>query len=72
MLMMSVNDEDFSAYPKLLTMAQVVEITTLHKRTIEKLYAENKFPKPLHIGTSSRRWWKTDILGYLRDCEDKS
>ena len=71
MLMMAVPDEDWSEFPRLMKLAEVAAMTTLDKRTIERLSIQGIFPKPLRMGRS-RRWLKTDVIAYLDGSQGKS
>ena len=71
MMMMSVRDQDFSSYRMLLTLAEVAEILNFDPRTIERRCERGVFPKPVRMD-GSRRWWKSEIIKYLEDCEAQS
>ncbi len=49
---------------KLLTLNDVVQIVGFKKSTIYKFIAENKFPRPVKFGKSSR-WKESEIYDWI-------
>ena len=52
---------------RLLTVKQVVELTTMRQSNIYRLMRANppRFPVAILVGERSVRWWESDIQGYL-------
>lgn len=51
----------------LLTLREVIEITSLSKPTIYKLINDGTFPKQLPIGLNRVAWLRREIHGWIED-----
>ena len=50
----------------LLTIKQVVALVTFSARKVWRDVADKLFPEPIKLGPKTTRWWKSDILRFLR------
>jgi len=50
---------------QLLNIDSVAQLTTLGKSTIRLWVAEDKFPKPILLGTSKRVWRLKDVNQFI-------
>ena len=55
---------------KLLTINELINIVGFKKSTIYKFIKENKFPRPLKFGKSSR-WAKSEINEWINNLKQK-
>ena len=56
---------DSSSPSKLLRIAQVSELTTLAKSTINLWVAQGKFPKPLPLSKTIKVWRLKDVIYWI-------
>lgn len=59
---------DPSSLRPLLTIRDLSKLLKLHRRTIARLCAAGRFPRPMKVGGSSR-WKRTDIEQLLNPSE---
>lgn len=52
---------------KLIKLAKVQSMTSLGRSTIYKFISENKFPKPIKLGSKSVAWIEREILDWIED-----
>ena len=52
---------------QILRLLAVMSLTGLGRSTIYAKIAEEKFPKPIHLGTRSVGWLEDDIKGWLSE-----
>ena len=52
--------------PKLLTLDQVKQMTTLSRSTIYGLMAQNRFPLPIRVGLRAVRWIEAEVVAFIR------
>ena len=64
MKLMDVKPEGAVMLPALFTKRQVAEWAGCSQRQIELLTANDKFPKPIRLG-SHPRWRRSDLLNWL-------
>ena len=50
----------------LLTIKQVVVLVTFSARKVWRDAAAKLFPEPIKLGQKTTRWWKSEILRFLR------
>ena len=50
---------------KLITIAEVVELTGMSVSTIYKYKAMGRFPQPVKIGPHAVRWYLDEVLHYI-------
>ena len=50
---------------KLLTLKNVMDMTSLSRTTIYELVKEGKFPQPVKPGPRSTRWLESEVLAYI-------
>ncbi|WP_456488985.1 helix-turn-helix transcriptional regulator [Caminibacter pacificus] len=55
---------------QLLTLKEVIQMVGFKKSTIYKFIKENKFPRPLKFGKSSR-WAKSEIDSWIKNLKQK-
>ena len=60
-----MNDEFVVIDNQLLNIEAVAKMTTLGKSTIRLWVAEDKFPKPLLLGSSKRVWRLKDVNQFI-------
>jgi predicted DNA-binding transcriptional regulator AlpA len=60
-----MNKEITALDNQLLNIDSVAQITTLGKSTIRLWVAEDKFPKPILLGTSKRVWRLKDVNQFI-------
>jgi predicted DNA-binding transcriptional regulator AlpA len=60
-----MNNEITALDNQLLNIDSVAQLTTLGKSTIRLWVAEEKFPKPLLLGSSKRVWRLKDINEFI-------
>ena len=60
-----MNNEITALDNQLLNIDSVAQLTTLGKSTIRLWAAEEKFPKPLLLGSSKRVWRLKDINEFI-------
>ena len=53
----------------LVTAADVAARTTLDIKTIDRLVAARRFPKPVQLSERRRAWRLNDVLGWLRNLD---
>lgn len=51
---------------ELLTMADLIAFTGLHRATIYRLIAAGTFPAGKHTGANSRRWTRAEITAWVQ------
>lgn len=51
---------------KLLTISDVMDITTLGRSTIYAYVDAGSFPKPIHLTERKIRWTSEDIQGWIQ------
>ena len=61
-----MRDDESHSNDKLLCVVQVSEICTFSVRKIWRDVAAQAFPRPIKLGPKTTRWWKSDILHFLR------
>ena len=57
---------------QLLSWRQVIEITNLSKRTIQRRIKAKKFPSPLDLGGNCRGWRVKDIENWINKLQQVS
>jgi len=60
-----MNNEVAAIDNQLLNIEAVAKMTTLGKSTIRLWVAEDKFPKPLLLGSSKRVWRLKDVNQFI-------
>jgi predicted DNA-binding transcriptional regulator AlpA len=60
-----MNNEIATLDNQLLNIEAVAKMTTLGKSTIRLWVAEEKFPKPILLGSSKRVWRLKDVNHYI-------
>ena len=60
-----MNNEFATLDNQLLNIEAVAKMTTLGKSTIRLWVAEEKFPKPLLLGSSKRVWRLKDVNQFI-------
>ena len=50
---------------RLLTLRDVIAMTSLSRSAIYALMAESHFPKPIRIGTRAVRWLEQEVLDFI-------
>jgi predicted DNA-binding transcriptional regulator AlpA len=60
-----MNNEFAALDNQLLNIEAVAKMTTLGKSTIRLWVAEEKFPKPLLLGSSKRVWRLKDVNQFI-------
>ena len=60
-----MNKEIAALDNQLLNIDSVAQLTTLGKSTIRLWVAEEKFPKPLLLGSSKRVWRLKDVNQFI-------
>jgi hypothetical protein len=60
-----MNNEITALDNQLLNIDSVAQLTTLGKSTIRLWVAEEKFPKPLLLGSSKRVWRLKDVNQFI-------
>lgn len=53
----------------MLTMAQMAELTTLHRATLYRLIATGTFPQPVRLTRTRVAWRRADVLGWIESRE---
>jgi prophage regulatory protein len=57
-----MNEED----DELLRLDEVAKRVTFSPRKIWRDVAAGMFPKPVRLGSRTTRWWKSEVLKFLR------
>ncbi len=55
---------------RIMRMAEIEQLTGLNKRTIYRYIRDNKFPKPIRLGSRVSGWLVSDVVGWLNNLSD--
>ena len=58
--------EDGNEKDRLLKIKEVVALVTFSARKVWRDVADKLFPEPIKLGPKTTRWWKSEILRFLR------
>lgn len=50
---------------RMITIGDVVRLTSLHRATIYRLIARDEFPKGRVLISNRRRWWLSEVVTWI-------
>ena len=50
---------------RLINVADVVTLTSLHRATIYRLIAKDEFPRGRVVVSNRRRWWRSEVIEWI-------